>query len=80
MRGIRQNRKGTNPFSEPWDYEKTNIYVSRFDGISKGFVFMKKIFRVRSCWKFYPRCDSYPRVHPEILKIFPHMVQEIFGN
>ena len=33
MRGIRPNRKGTNPFSEPWDYDKTNIFVSGLDGV-----------------------------------------------
>ncbi len=80
MRGIRPNRKGTNPFSEPWDYDKTNIFVSGLDGVPGGSVFMRKIFRVRSCWKFYHRCGSYSRVYPEIFKFFPHMVQEIFAN
>jgi hypothetical protein len=80
MRGIRPNRKGRNPVWERWDSEKTKIFVWRFDGISEGFVFMRKLFEVRSCWKFCHRCGSYPRAYPEILKFFPHMVQEIFGN
>ena len=52
MRGVRPNRKGKNPFSEPWDYDKTNIFVSGLDGVPEGSIFMKKIFRDRSCWKF----------------------------
>ena len=52
MRGVRPNRKGTNPFSEPWDYDKTNIFVSGLDGVPEGSIFMRKIFRDRSCWKF----------------------------
>ena len=80
MRGVRPNRKGTNPFSEPWDYDKTNMFVSGLDGVPEGSVFMRKIFRVLSSWKSYHRSGSYPRVYREILKIFPHMAQEISGN
>jgi hypothetical protein len=41
---------------------------------------MRKIFGVRSCWKFYHRCSSYRRVYPESFRFFSHMVREIFTN
>ena len=49
MRNSKPMPYSTNPSSEASDDDKTKIFVSRLDGISREPVFMSKIFGVRSC-------------------------------
>ncbi len=80
MKSMRPIRKGTHPSSESRDDDRTNIFVAELDGTSKEPVFMRKIFGIQSCWEFYHRCGSCPRVYPEVFKFFPHIVGEISSN
>jgi hypothetical protein len=49
-------------------------------GTSRELVFIRQIFGVWSCWKFYHRCSSDRIVYPESFRFFPPMVSEIFTN
>jgi hypothetical protein len=80
MRSSKPISYSTNPSLETSDDDKTKIFVSGLDAISREPVFMSKTFGVRSCWKFHHRCSLGPRVYPEIFAVFSHMVGEIFTN
>ncbi len=49
MRNSKLIPYNTNPSSEASDDDKTKIFVSGLDVISREPVFMSKIFEVRSC-------------------------------
>ncbi len=70
MRSSKPIPYSTNPSSEASDDDKTKIFASGFDAISREPVFMSKIFGVWSCWKFHHRCSSGPRVYPAIFVFF----------
>jgi hypothetical protein len=76
MRSSQPMPYSSNPSSESSDDDKTKIFVSELDTISRDSVFMSKTFEVRSCWKFHHRCSLGPRVYPEIFGFFSHMVQD----
>jgi len=68
----------TSPSSRASDCHKTKIIVSELDGTPREPVLMRKIFRVRSRWRFHPKCSFCRRVHPENFCF--HVVREIFTN
>jgi hypothetical protein len=49
MRSSKSIPNGTNPSSEASDDDKTKIFFLGPDGISRGPVFIRQIFGVRSC-------------------------------
>ena len=80
MRSSKPIPNGTNPSSVSSDDNKTTNLASGLDRASRELVFRRKIFGVRSCWKFYHRYSSCRWVYPESFRFFPHMVRKIFTN
>ncbi len=80
MKSSKPIQKGTKPSSESSDADKTKIFFSTLSTTCKEFVFIREIFGVRSCWKFYHRCSSGCIDYPESFRSFPHIVREIFTN
>jgi hypothetical protein len=80
MKSSKPIQKGTKPSSESSDDDKTKIFFSALGGTCRELVFIREIFGIRSCWKFYHRCSSGRIVYPESFIFFPRTVREIFTN
>jgi len=62
------------------DDSNTKISVSEPYGTARGSAFKRKIFCIRSCWKFYNKCSLYRIVYPEIFEYFSHAVRKRIAN